>query len=166
MIGIIIQSFILVPAQLAVDDLRYFFCIYLFLTLVVVCSFCRVAIILLENLNREIASALDENNPVIINRELFCKWQRRYQLISDLVEGINSSFGFVLLVFVVFEILWFVVSSFCTVIAFTDSESAFSSIIGTYLTVAFGLVAFGAFFMLAYQATCMKDLVQYWNYCI
>lgn len=153
-----VQSYI-VPTS--VPDVRYLFSIYLFLTHFVVCAFCRVVVILLESLNQDIESAsYDYNNTVvIIKRDLLREWQCRYQMIGDLVEGINSSFGFVLLVFMAFETTWFVISSFCTVINFTDSDLLVSNPMGACLTVAFGLAAFVAFFALAYQGTSIKDLV-------
>lgn len=48
--------------------------------------------------------------------KLVSKWQRIYYLIDGLISEINSSFGFILLVIVLYNFIWLVNGSFITVL--------------------------------------------------
>ena len=127
--------------------------VYMFAGLVVLSCLCWMGSLILRDLNGQIAAA---SSSAPTNPQQLDRWRDRYHVISDLVEAINRSFGFILLVTTAFLFIWLVNSAFYTLKGFRDPDGPS---VGTFINLGFGVVAFVCYAVMVWISQSLRNQV-------
>ena len=136
-------------------NFKFLFFVHLVAGPLLFCGLCQIIFLLLQNLHQDIKNVGYLDKDSVAFQQSLQIWQDKFQMICDLVESLNRSFGLILFVFIAFHFVWMVNSSFkVLVIAIIDP---FDSELFIYLS--FELFGFICFTFLMSFATSIKQQV-------
>lgn len=138
------------------SSLLAFFITYLFIGAILFICMGRMVNILLGELKSEIISTHNDARKLITNHQLNV-WRDKYQIIGELVGGLNRCFGLLIVILLAFQFIWMVNSSYSCVIGFRDFNT--NSYGPTLLNLGFEVFAFICFTYISYIPHTIKQQV-------